>query len=99
MRPYEQMVYAQHGICSTKWYKVLWVFGSLNLALKTRPYSNQPKNRTCKIVNFAVPADHRIKLKEREKKYKNLNFARDLKFMEHEGGDYTIRDWFIWYRK
>ena len=28
------------------------------------------KKTTCKIVNFAVPADHRIKLKECEKKYK-----------------------------
>ena len=29
---------------------------------------NQLKKRTCKIVDFAVPADHRIKLKENEKK-------------------------------
>ena len=34
------------------------------------------KKRTCKIVDFAVPADHRIKLKECEKKDKN---ARELK--------------------
>ena len=25
------------------------------------------KGRTCRIVNFAVPADHRVKLKEWEK--------------------------------
>ena len=37
------------------------------------------KKRTCKIVDFAVPADHRIKLKECEKKYKYLNLARELK--------------------
>ncbi len=30
----------------------------------------------CKIVDFAVPADHRIKLKECEKKDKYLNIAR-----------------------
>ena len=35
--------------------------------------------RICKIVNFAVPADHRIKLKECEKKDKFLNLARELK--------------------
>ena len=35
--------------------------------------------RICKIVEFAVPADHRIKLKEYEKKDKYLNFARELK--------------------
>ena len=36
-------------------------------------------NRTCKIVDFAVPADHRIKLKECEKKDKYLDLARELK--------------------
>ena len=40
---------------------------------------NYKKKRTCKIVDFAVPADHRIKLKECEKKDKNLDLARELK--------------------
>ena len=55
--------------------------GSLNLGQKTRPYNNQQKKkkRTCKIVDFAVPAEHRIKLKECEKKDKYLNLARELK--------------------
>ena len=45
-----------------------------------KPYSNQQKKkRTCKIVDFAVPTDHRIKLKESEKKYKYLDLARELK--------------------
>ena len=35
--------------------------------------------RTCKIVDFAVPVDHRIKLKESEKKDKYVDFARGLK--------------------
>ena len=35
------------------------------------------KKRTCKIVDFAVPADHRIKLKECEKKIKYLDLARN----------------------
>ena len=35
--------------------------------------------RTCKIVDFAVPADHRIKLKQCEKKDKYLDLARELK--------------------
>ena len=34
------------------------------------------KKRTCKIIDFAVPADHWIKLKEREKKDKYLDVAR-----------------------
>ena len=36
---------------------------------------NKKKNRICKIVDFAVPADHRIILKECEKKDKYLDFA------------------------
>ena len=37
------------------------------------------KTRACKIVDFAVPADHRIKLKECEKKDKYHDLARELK--------------------
>ena len=37
------------------------------------------KKRICKIVDFAVPADHRIKLKECEKKDKYVDLARELK--------------------
>ena len=54
--------------------------GSPNLGQKIRPYINQQKKkRTCKIVHFAVPADHRINLKESEKKDKYLDLARELK--------------------
>ena len=35
------------------------------------------KKRICKIVDFAVPTDHRINLKECEKKDKYLNLARE----------------------
>ena len=37
------------------------------------------KKRICKIVSFADLADHRIKLKECEKKDKYLDLARELK--------------------
>ena len=30
-------------------------------------------------MDFAVPADHRVKLQESEKKYKYLNLAKELK--------------------
>ncbi len=42
-------------------------------------FFDKNKKRNCKIVDFAVPADHRIKLKEREKKDKYLDHARELK--------------------
>ena len=37
------------------------------------------KKRTCRIVDFAVPANHRVKLKESKKKVKYLDLARELK--------------------
>ena len=63
----------------------LWhTHGSPNPGQKTRPYNNQQKKkkkkkRICKSIDYAVPADHRIKLKECEKKDKYLDLARELK--------------------
>ena len=44
-----------------------------------RPDIINKKMRICKFVDFAVLADHKIKLKECEKKDKYLNLARELK--------------------
>ena len=56
------------------------------------------EKKTCKIVDFVVTADHRIKLKEREKRDKYLDFARELKkTMEHESDNYTNCDWCFWH--
>ena len=55
---------------------------------KKKRKENGKKKRTCKSVDFAIPADHRIKLKESEKKNKYLDLARELnKTMENEGDD------------
>ena len=51
--------------------------GSPNLGQKATPYNNQQKKEN--FVDFIVPAEHRIKLKESEKKNKYLDFARELK--------------------
>ena len=54
--------------------------GSPNLGQKTRSYNNQQqKKRICKMIDFAVQADNKIKLKECEKKDKYLDLARELK--------------------
>ena len=56
---------------------------------------NKKKKRICKIVDFA---DHRIKLKECEKKDEYLDLARELKkTMEHESDNYTKGDWWFWH--
>ena len=53
---------------------------SPNLGQKTRPNDYQKKKkRICEIVDFAVLADHRIKLKEYDKKEYDLDQARELK--------------------
>ena len=46
---------------------------------KNKNNNQQKKKRIFKIVDFAVPADHRINLKESEKKDKYLDLARELK--------------------
>ena len=73
--PYEQMVYALLNFSPGEWYtQTLLGFwhpnGSLNLGQTTRHYNNNNEKRTYKIVAFAVPADHRVKLKESEEKDK-----------------------------
>ena len=44
-----------------------------------KPYNNQQKKTTFRIVDSAVLDDHRAKLKECEKKDKYLDLARELK--------------------
>ena len=81
------MEYAQPINWPGEWYthKVLWGFDIQTdyLISARRPgliaINNNKKKRTCKIVDFAVPADHRIKLKESGKKDKYLDLARELK--------------------
>ena len=62
-------------------HKLLWDIQTDHLISARRPdlIIINKKNRTCKIVEFAVPDYHRIKLKECEKKDKYLDLARELK--------------------
>ena len=78
------MVYAQHSICPRKWDAQtpleFWdTNGSPNLSQTTRPYNSQQKKRTCEIVDFGVPADHSVQVKESKKTDKYLDLARELK--------------------
>ena len=40
---------------------------------------------TCRIVDFPVPVDHRVKIEENKKRDKYLDLARELKTTEPEG--------------
>ena len=58
-------------------HKLLWDFNiKTDHLIPARRQDLNKKTRICKIVDFAVPADHRINLKESEKKDKYLNLAR-----------------------
>ena len=64
-------------------HKLLWDFniqtGHLIAAKRLDLLIINKKKRICKIVDIAVPADHRINLKESEKKHKYVDLARVLK--------------------
>ena len=56
------------------------------------------KKRTSRIVDFAVPADDRVKLIENEKKDKYDELVRELKkYVEHESDGDTNCNWCSWY--
>ena len=78
----------QTSVLENDTHKLLWDFDMKfdQLIPARRPdliiiNNNNKKKGTCKIVDFAVPADHRIKLKEKEQKDKYLDLARELKQM------------------
>ena len=58
-------------------HKLLWDFNiqTDHLIPVRRQDQKKKKKRICKIVDFAVLADHRINLKESEKKDKYLDLA------------------------
>ena len=58
--------------------------------------NKKKKKRICKIIDFAVLADHKIKLKECEQNDKYLDLELK-KTMKHEGENYTNCDLCFWY--
>ena len=76
-------IYKPASVLENDTHKLLWDFN-----IHTDPLipARRPdliiinnKKIICQIVDFAVPADYRIKLKECEKKDKYLDLARELK--------------------
>ena len=79
-------------------HKPLWDFEihTDHLILTRRPdlMIINKKKRICKIVDFSVRVDNRIKVKECEKRDEYLDLAREwIKSMEHESDDCTNCDW------
>ena len=79
---------------TTKWYmhkvksvlgnetnKILWdyVIQTDQLIPARRPDLTLTKNRIYRFVDFGVPVDNRVIIKEREKRYKYLDLAKELK--------------------
>ena len=71
------------SILENETHKVLWDFEIQmdHLISARRPYLVivNKRNKTCWIMDFAVTADHRVKLKESKKRNKYLDLARELK--------------------
>ena len=71
------------SVLENETHKILWDFEikTDHLIPARRPdlVLIDKKERTCQLVDFAVPADHRVKLKENEKMDKYLDLARELK--------------------
>ena len=80
-------------------HKLLWDFDiqTDHLISARKPDLIIINNKKREYAKFPVPADHRIKLKECEKKDKYLDLAKELKkTMEHAGDNYTNCNWCVW---
>ncbi len=67
-------------VLENDWHKLVWDFNiqTDHIIPARRPHLIIIKKKK-KWVDFAVPADHRLNLKESEKKDKYLDLARELK--------------------
>ena len=100
------MVYAPVSFLENDMHKILWDFEILTdhvilarqralvIVNKKKKKKKIKKKRICRKVEFAVPADHRVKLKESEKRYKSRDLSRELKkTMKHESDGDTQCNW------
>ena len=85
----------QESVLENDTHKLLWDFEiqTYHLISARRPdlIIINKKVRTCRVVHFAVTVDHRVKLKECEKRDRYLDLARELKkkTIGHESVGYT----------
>ena len=71
------------SILETETHKLLWDFkiqtDHLILTRRSKLVMINKKKKTCRIMDCTVSANHRLKLKENERKDKYLDLARELK--------------------
>ena len=80
------MVYVQLRICPGEWdaqtLPGVWdTHGSPNLGQTTGPCDNQRKRKVLPNCGLCCLADHRVNLKESEKRDKYLDLAREFKIL------------------
>ena len=63
---------------------------------KKKKKEKRKEKKICRLVDFAVLTDHRMKIKETEKINRYLELARELKSVEHEGDGDSNYSWCAW---
>ena len=86
------------SVLENETHKFLWDFeiqtDPLISARRPDPVTVNKIKKTCRIVNLAVPAHHRMKIKESEKRDMYLDSTRELKKnKEYEGDNDTGCGW------
>ena len=82
---YKWDMHSPESILENETHKLLWDYEiqTNHLFLTRRPdlliVNKQRKREHAELVDFAIPPDHGIKLKENEKRDKYLDFTRELK--------------------
>ena len=85
------------SVLENETHKLFWDFDIQTDHIISVRRPDLKKERTCKIADFAVPADHRVKSKESEKKDKYIDRTRELKKnVERESDVYTNYNWCFW---
>ena len=75
-------IHNPESVLENEMQKVLWDFEIQTdhlISVRWLDWVIVNKKRTCQIVNFAVPVDHRVKQKESKKRDKYVDLARKLK--------------------
>ena len=85
-RTYKRYIYKPKSVFENKMHKILWDFEiqkdhqipTRSPDQKTDP-PHSPKKRPCCTADFAVLADHQMKIKENEKRDKTMGKLRNMK--------------------